>query len=71
MHSSRMLTARLLPISPNMHFSGGYLVLEGVPRPRGCTYGGTWFRGCVYLPRGVPGPGGVPGPEGCTGGQNS
>ena len=46
MHSSRMRTARLLPVSPRMHCSGGvpgpgvYLVLGGggVPGPGG---GGT------------------------------
>ena len=30
MHSSRMCTARLLPVSPSMHFLGGYLVPGGV-----------------------------------------
>ena len=53
MHSSRMRTARLLPVSPGMHcFRGVYLV---------------W--GVYLVPRGVPGPGGlylvwggVPGP---------
>ena len=39
MHSSRMRTARLLPVSPSMHCSQG-----GTPDPRGCT----WSRG-VYL----------------------
>ena len=55
-----MRTARLLSVSPSMHRSGGvpgswgvylvtgvYLVLGGVPAPRGCTWSG-----------GVPGPGG-------------
>ena len=56
MHSSRMRTARLLPVSPSMHCSGrGYLV------PRGCTCPG----GCTWS-QGIPGPGGVPGPGGCT-----
>ena len=65
MHSSRMRTARLLPVSPSMHCLGvgGYLPGGEVPGPRG-----------MYLPRGVyllPGegvylPGGVPGPGGCT-----
>ena len=72
MHSSRMRTARLLPLSPSMHSSQGrrggvpcprgvYLVW-GVPGPGGCT----WVRGCVPGPVGVPGPGGVPGPRVCT-----
>ena len=62
MHSSRMRTARLLPVSPSMHCS------RGVPGLGGCT----WSRR-VYL----PGPGGctclvpgrvyLPGPAGaCT-----
>ena len=54
MHSSRMRTARLLPVSPGMHCSqrGVYLVLgAGVPGPRGGQC--TWFQGIgVYL---VPG----------------
>ena len=66
MHSSRMRTARLLPVSPSMHCSVGggvtawscgvYLV--GVYLP-----GGVCTRGCTYLVLGVggylPGPGGV------------
>ena len=60
MHSSRMRTAHLLPVSPSMHCSGGvpglgvYLVPGCVPGPRGwCVPGGcTWSEG------GVP-PGGV------------
>ena len=53
MHSSRMRTARLLPVSPSMHCSQGvYLVLggRGVPGPRGCTcpVGGTWSGGCTW-----------------------
>ena len=43
MHSSRMRTARLLPISPSC------TALGGVSGPRLCT----WSRG-MYLPRGVP-----------------
>ena len=51
MHSSRMRTARLLPVSPSMHCSQGvYLVWRGVPGLGG-----------------LPGLGGVPGPGGCTG----
>ena len=62
MHSSRMRTARLLPVSPSIHCSGGCTWSQGVYLSRG-----------VYLVRGgVPGPGGciclgvVPGPRGCT-----
>ena len=65
MHSSRMRTAHLLPISPSMHCSRGV----GVP-----VSGGTWSHR-VYLPGGVPAwgvylhrgctcLGGVPGPRG-------
>ena len=76
MHSSRMCTTCLLPISQSMHCSWYvYLVPGGVPGPGGCT----WY------PTGVPGlkgvhgpmdvyqvlgvylvPGGVPGPVGGT-----
>ena len=72
MHSSRMRTACLLPISRSMHCSwrwctcprrwvgvpaGGYMV------PGMCT----WSQGDVPDPGGVPIQGGVPGPrEGCT-----
>ena len=53
MHSSRMRTACLLPVSRSMHCSGGG---GCVPAPGG-----------MGVPaRGVPGPGGVPGPRGCT-----
>ena len=63
MHSSRMRTARLLPVSPSMHCSQG-----GVPAQWGCTCPGggcTWpGRGCTcpggYLPRRVPAWGGLP-----------
>ena len=56
MHSSRMRTARLLPVSPGMHCLGGVPGLGGgVPDPGRCTWSG-----------GVPGRGGVPGPVGCT-----
>ena len=60
MHSSRMCTARLMPISPSMHCSGGVYLPGGVP---------VWG---VYLPGGVPAWGwGVPAqkgylPGGCT-----
>ena len=61
MHSSRMRTARLLPVSPSMHCSRGvYLV--------------PWWGVYLVLGGGVPGLGvvpgprgrGVPGPGGCT-----
>ena len=48
MHSSRMRTARLLPVSPSMHCSRGVYLPGGVPAQG------------VYLPRGVPAQGGVP-----------
>ena len=61
MHSSRMCTARLLPISPSMHCLGGctwswgvYLVPRDVPGPRGYTW--SWGD--------VPGLGGLPDPIG-------
>ena len=41
MHSSRMRTARMLPVSDGMHCSGG------------CT----WSQGCTWPQGGVPGPG--------------
>ena len=57
MHSSRMCTARLLPVSPSKQCPRGvYLVWDGVPGPVGCTWS-CW----VYLV-----PGGVPGPRRCT-----
>ena len=40
-----MRTARLLPVSPSMHCSGG-----GVPGPGGCT----WSGGVYLAPGGVP-----------------
>ena len=59
MHSSRMRTARLLPVSPSMHCSqggGGCTWSRGL----GCTWsGGVPGPGGVYLvPGGVPGLGG-------------
>ena len=72
MHSSRMRTARLLPVSPSMHCSGGitwssggvpaggYLVL-GVYLVLGGVPGlGVYLvlGGCTWFPGGVPGPGG-------------
>ena len=71
MHSSRMRTAHLLPISPSIHCSGGYLPRGGVPA-QGCTCQGVYLPGLVYLPGGgVYLPGrctwwGVYLPEGCT-----
>ena len=60
MHSSRMRTARLLPVSPSMHCSQGLYLPSGVylpggvPARRGCTCQGVYLPGGVYLPRGVP-----------------
>ena len=57
MHSSRMCTTCLLPISPSMHCS------QGGACPRGCTFpGGVPAQGGVpawggYLPRGMYLPG--------------
>ena len=47
MHSSRMRTAHLLPVSPSMHCSGVYLL-----------WGCTWSWGVYLVPGCVPGPGG-------------
>ena len=47
MHTSRMRTACLLPVSPSMHCAGGCLLLGGV-----CSWG-------VTAPWGVSVPGGV------------
>ena len=67
-----MRTARLLSVSPSMHWSGGVPGPWGVYLvPEGCT----WFWGCTWSwGGGVPGPGegvylvlgDVPGPRGCT-----
>ena len=43
MHSSRMRTTRLLPVSPSMHCSGGVYLVPGV-----CT----WSRGVYLVPGG-------------------
>ena len=56
MHSSRVRTARLLPVSPSMHCSQGVYLVRGVP-----GRGGVPGPGGVYLVLG-----GVPGPGGCT-----
>ena len=53
MYSSRMRTARLLPISPSMHCSRGVYLPGGIPARRIPAHG-------VYLPRGVPAQWGVP-----------
>ena len=68
MHSSRMRTARLLPVSPSMHCSGGMYLVWGVPVPGGyLVWGGrgTWYWGVYLVLEGwctwswrVPGPGG-------------
>ena len=53
MHSSRMRTARLLPVSPSMHCGG--CLLRGVSGPRGCVSA----RGrCLLSGAGVSDPGG-------------
>ena len=56
MHSSGMRTARLLPVSPSMHCSGGCTCWGCVPGPGGCTcLGGVPGPWGVYLvPGGVP-----------------
>ena len=72
MHSSRMRTARLLPISPSMHCKGGGYLPRGVYLPGGCTYpGGCTCLGDVPAREGGTCPGGVPTqgvylPRGCT-----
>ena len=51
MHSSRMRTARLLPVSPSMHCSGGCTwSVGGVPGPGESAWSG---RGAVPGPTGV------------------
>ena len=59
MHSSRMRTARLLPVYPSMYCSGVYLVPGGVPGPGGVY---TWSQGVVPGPGGCTWSGGVPCP---------
>ena len=54
MHSTRMRTARLLPVSPSMDCSRGMYLPGDVPDQRGGVYlpgGGCICQG-VYLPRG-------------------
>ena len=73
LHSSRMCTARLLPVSLSMHCAWGGGVCSGgcLPLVQGGLLGGgacLWSLGCLV--RGVPasGPGGVPasGPGGVS-----
>ena len=61
MHSSRMRTARLLPISPSMHCSWGVYLLEGYLPEGGCTcpgdvpaWGDVPALGVYLLVGGVP-----------------
>ena len=70
MHSRMMRTARLLPISPSMHCSGGYtcwggylpggVPAQGVYLPGGAPAQGVYLPRGAYLPRGCICPGGVP-----------
>ena len=77
MHSSRMRTARFLPVSRSMHCSrrgvylvpggtgprGVHLVPDGVPGPRGVYL----VRGCIWSRGDVPSPGGCAWSQGgCT-----
>ena len=69
MHSSRMRTACLLPVSPSMHSYRGDVPGQGVPGPRGVGPGGYLVLGVYLVPGdtlsgGLPGPRGVPGPGG-------
>ena len=83
MHSTRMHTAHLLPVSPSMHCSQGVYLpwgtcpggvpARGVPAQEGCTCQrgvtawGVPAQG-VYLPKGVYLPGEVPARRVCPGG---
>ena len=60
-HSSRMRTARLLPLSPSMHCSGGGCTCPGGVPAGGCTcLGGVPAREEVYLSGGgLPAQGGT------------
>ena len=73
MHSSRMRTACLLPVSPSMHCYGGCTCLGGCTCTGGCTcpgvylpkggvpaHRGVYLHGEVYLPGGYTCSGGVP-----------
>ena len=56
LHSSRMHTARLLTVSPSMHWAGGGVSLPGgsaLPEG-GLLAGGSALQGGVLLVRGVP-----------------
>ena len=48
LHSSMMRTARLLPVSPSMHYSGGGVCSLGVSGP-----GGVWSQGGCLVQGGV------------------
>ena len=61
MHSSRMRTTHLLPISPSMHCSQGVYLVWGDLVLGGCS----WSAGDL-VQGGVPGPRGVPGPGWCS-----
>ena len=62
MHSSRMGSARLLPVSPSMRCSEEGVPAWGVYLLRGCTCWGMYLPGgCVYLPEGGYLPGYLPG----------
>ena len=76
LRSSRMHTTRLLPVSPSMHCSGGFLV-QGSTWSKGgaCSQRGACSQSNLVLgggacSQGMPGPrgefghGGVPGPRG-------
>ena len=63
MHSSRMRTARLLPVSPSMHLSWGVYLPGGtcpgrVYLPRGCTCLGVYLSRRCTCPEGCTYPGG-------------
>ena len=67
MHSSRMRTARLLPVSLGMHCSGECTWSQGVYLVLGVPGSGGYLpRGGMYLVRGYLVLGGVPGPGGGT-----
>ena len=57
MHSSRVRTARLLPVSPSMHCTGGCLLLGGLLRGGVCSWGCLLLGGSA--PSGVSALGGV------------
>ena len=50
MHSSRMRTARLLPVSPSMHCAGGVSTPGGAAPGGICSQGSVWsWGGCLPL----------------------